>query len=118
MPLDSESPLRDKHKHVFAAGGEKKTKERHEKGLLTPASGSRTSSSPIPSGGTFIRHTCTAFDMADKDLPADGVIVSSGYVNGRQARQPITVAGYLYLGLAYGGYPFKGHQGEARYSHA
>ena len=37
MPLDSDSlkTLRDKHKHVFAAGGEKKTKERHEKGLLT-----------------------------------------------------------------------------------
>ena len=31
---------------------------------------------------------------------------------------PITVVGYLYLGLTYGGYPFKGHQGEARYSHA
>ena len=31
---------------------------------------------------------------------------------------PITVVGYLYLGLTYGRYPFKGHQGEARYSHA
>ena len=33
--------------------------------------------------GTFIRR-CTTFGMAEKDLPADGVIVGTGYVDGRQ----------------------------------
>jgi hypothetical protein len=37
---------------------------------------------------------------------------------GGRSRQPITVVGYQYLGLIYRGYPFKGHQEEARYSYA
>jgi acetyl-CoA carboxylase carboxyltransferase component len=88
MPLDSKSlkTLRDKHRHVLAAGGEKKLQERREKGLLSARERLTRLFTPdtFQEFGTFIRHTCTAFDMGDKDLPADGVIVGSGYVHGRQ----------------------------------
>ncbi|MBK8176462.1 MAG: acyl-CoA carboxylase subunit beta [Rhodospirillales bacterium] len=88
MPLDSKSlkALRDKHKHVIAAGGEKKIKDRHEKGLLTARDRltSLFQEGTFQEFGTFIRHTCTSFGMTDKDLPADGVVVGTGYVAGRQ----------------------------------
>lgn len=88
MPLDSKSlkTLRDKHAHVVAAGGEKKIKQRHEKGLLSARERLTYMYTPdtFQEFGTFIRHTCTAFGMGDKDLPADGVIAGTGYVAGRQ----------------------------------
>ena len=88
MPLDSKGlrTLRDKHKHVLAGGGEKKIRERHEKGLLSARERLMRlfQEGTFQEFGTFVRHTCTAFDMAGKDLPADGVIVGTGYVDGRQ----------------------------------
>jgi acetyl-CoA carboxylase carboxyltransferase component len=88
MPLDSKSlkTLRDKHKRVHAAGGEKRINERHEKGLMTARERLHHLFQPetFQEFGAFIKHTCTAFGMADKDMPADGVIVGNGYVDGRQ----------------------------------
>ena len=88
MSLNSKSlkTLRKKHEHVLAAGGEKKIRERHEKGLLSARERLTRLFQPdtFQEFGTFIRHTCTAFGMGDKDLPADGVIVGTGYVGGRQ----------------------------------
>ena len=88
MPLDSKSlkTLRDKHRHVLAAGGEKKLQERREKGLLSARERLTRLFTPdtFQEFGTYVRHTCTAFGMGDKELPADGVIVGTGYVNGRQ----------------------------------
>ena len=88
MPLELKTvkTLREKRNHVLAAGGERKIKERHEKGLLTARERLTHLFQPdtFQEFGTFVRHTCTAFGMADKDLPADGVIVGTGYVDGRQ----------------------------------
>ncbi|TWT66967.1 Methylmalonyl-CoA carboxyltransferase 12S subunit [Posidoniimonas polymericola] len=44
----------------------------------------------------FARHRCTYFGMADKELPADGVVTGCGTINGRLvhlASQDFTVAG-------------------------
>ncbi len=44
----------------------------------------------------FAQHRCTNFDMAGKDLPADGVVTGLGYVDGRLlhvAAQDFTVSG-------------------------
>ena len=88
MPLDSKSleALREKHKHVLAGGGEKKIRERHEKGLLSARErlAHLFQAGTFQEFGTFIRHSCTAFGMGNKELPADGVIVGTGYVDGRQ----------------------------------
>jgi acetyl-CoA carboxylase carboxyltransferase component len=88
MPLDAKSlkTLRDRHETVLAGGGKKKVAERHEKGLMTARERLNHLFQPgtFQEFGTFARHTCTAFGMADKELPADGVIVGTGYVNGRQ----------------------------------
>ena len=71
---------------VLAGGGEKKIKERHEKGLLSARERLSHLFQPetFQEFGTFVRHTCTAFGMGEKELPADGVIVGTGYVGGRQ----------------------------------
>lgn len=89
--------LEQRRKAAIAAGGANKLKERHEKGLL----GARERLDALFQPDTFqetglhIRHTATAFGMAGKELPADGVIVGSGYVDGRQVAaisQDFTVA--------------------------
>jgi acetyl-CoA carboxylase carboxyltransferase component len=44
----------------------------------------------------FAKHRCTDFGMADKDMPADGVVTGTGTLAGRQvfvASQDFTVAG-------------------------
>ncbi len=44
----------------------------------------------------FAQHRCTHFGMADKELPADGVVTGAGVINGRLvhiASQDFTVAG-------------------------
>ncbi len=88
MSLDPKSlkTLREKHAHVLAAGGEAQVRKRHEKGLLTARERLAALFQPdtFQEFGTFIRHTCTAFGMGEKDLPADGVIVGTGYVGHRQ----------------------------------
>src|ERR687898_746151 len=46
--------------------------------------------------GLFATHRATLFGMADKEMPADGVVTGAASVNGRLvplARQDFTVAG-------------------------
>lgn len=78
--------LAQRRKTILAGGGEQRTAARNKKGILTARQ--RLDELFIP--GTFqeygahIRHTCTNFGMQDKEIPADGVVVGSGYVEGRQ----------------------------------
>jgi acetyl-CoA carboxylase carboxyltransferase component len=78
--------LVERRNKVFAGGGAVKLKERHDKGLLGARERLDVLFQPdtFQEMGTHIRHTATAFGMADKDLPSDGVIVGTGYVDGRQ----------------------------------
>ncbi|NVO14708.1 MAG: acyl-CoA carboxylase subunit beta [Rhodoplanes sp.] len=100
MPLDEElrSTLKKKRDKILAAGGAKKAADRHSKGLMT----ARERIAALIQDGTFqeygahARHGCTAFGMSEVDIPADGVVVGTGYVGRRQIAafsQDFTVVG-------------------------
>ena len=100
MPLDAKllKELTDRRKKIYAAGGEDKIAKRHEKGLLSARERLMALFQPdtFQEIGAHIRHTCTHFGMQDKDLPADGIVVGTGYVDGRQVSafsQDFTVVG-------------------------
>ncbi len=88
--------LKERRKAVFEAGGKDKIEKRHEKGLLSARERLALLFQPdtFQELGTHIRHTCTHFGMEKKDIPADGVVAGSGFVDGRQvaaASQDFTV---------------------------
>ena len=80
--LDDLAKRRD---DAAAGGGEAKVKARREKGLL----GARERLDALFQDGTFqeigahVRHGAHQFGMDRKALPADGVVVGTGYVDGR-----------------------------------
>ena len=89
--------LRERRIQVRAGGGADKLEARHQKGLL----GARErlallfDTDTFQEGGAYIRHSGIHFGMAAKELPADGVISGTGYVNGTQVAafsQDFTVA--------------------------
>lgn len=99
MPISQRlvEKLRQRRAKIAEGGGAAKQQERHDKGQLT----ARERLEALFDDGTFqesglhIRHSGTAFGMADKDLPADGAIAGNGLVNGRQVSafsQDFTVA--------------------------
>lgn len=83
---DHLTSLDQRRKTVFAAGGADKVAARHAKGLLSARERLDRLFQPdtFQEMGAHIRHTATHFGMAGKELPADGVIVGTGYVDGRQ----------------------------------
>jgi acetyl-CoA carboxylase carboxyltransferase component len=100
MPLDAKlrDKLKERRSKILAAGGADKAKERHERGLMTARERLLTLYQPdtFQEYGAHIRHSCTAFGMEKKDLPADGVIVGTGYVDDREVAafsQDFTVVG-------------------------
>ncbi|MBF0194463.1 MAG: acyl-CoA carboxylase subunit beta [Magnetococcales bacterium] len=78
--------LMQHRKLINAAGGDKKTEARNKKGILT----ARQRLLELFQPGTFqeygahMRHSCTNFGMEGKVVPADGVVVGSGFIDGRQ----------------------------------
>lgn len=99
MPISKRlvEKLEKKRGAAVAGGGAAKAKERHDKGLLT----ARERLDLLFEPGTFqemgmhVRHHATAFGMADKEMPADGVVAGTGFVDGRQVAafsQDFTVA--------------------------
>jgi acetyl-CoA carboxylase carboxyltransferase component len=88
MPLDSKvlDAFRERRKKVLVGGGEKKTQERHEKGLMTARERLLRLFQPdtFQEIGAYVKHQCTSFGMEDKDFPGDGIVAGTGYVDGRQ----------------------------------
>ncbi len=89
--------LDERRSRVHSAGGDDKIKQRHEKGLLSARERLDLlfQLDTFQEVGAHIRHTATHFGMASKELPADGVIVGTGFVDGRQVAafsQDFTVA--------------------------
>jgi len=78
--------LRQRRKVVQEGGGREKADSRHKKGQLT----ARERIDLLFQEGTFqeigrlITHRARGFGMADKVIPADGIVVGTGYVDGRQ----------------------------------
>jgi acetyl-CoA carboxylase carboxyltransferase component len=100
MPLDAKvlETFKERRKKAHAAGGPDRIKKRHEKGLMTARERLMYLFQPdtFQELGTFVRHQCTSFGMEKEDYPGDGIVVGSGYVDGRQVTafsQDFTVLG-------------------------
>jgi len=90
--------LRSKRAKIEQGGGKTRIEKHHAAGLLTARERverlvDRESFQEI---GAFAKHRSTYFGMADKELPADGVVTGCATVDGRVvhlASQDFTVAG-------------------------
>ncbi len=90
--------LQNKRAVANAAGGADKLEKRKAKGQLS----ARERLEQLFEPGTFqefgmhARHTCQRFGLQDKELPYDGVVCGTGFVNGRAVAaysQDFTVGG-------------------------
>src|SRR5664280_2670780 len=92
------SELSDKREKLKQGGGKQRLQKQHELGKLSARERieklvDRESFQEI---GLFAKHRATYFGMADKELPADGVVTGCATVDGRLihlASQDFTVAG-------------------------
>ena len=77
--------LEERSAHILACGGAKAVGKQHDLGKQT----ARDRIEMLLDPGTFtevdrfVQHRCTAFGMADKDIPADGVVTGYGRIDGR-----------------------------------
>jgi propionyl-CoA carboxylase beta chain len=87
MPIDEKllHDLDDRRAKILVSGSASKVEQRHEKGLLTARERIDLLFQPdsFQEFGMFAEHQCTNFDMADKKLPADGVVTGVGIMDGR-----------------------------------
>lgn len=95
---DAVEELRDKKERLKLGGGQKRIDKHHAAGKLS----ARERIAELLDADTFeerygfAKHRCSHFGMAEKDLPADGVVTGAGIVEGRRvhiASQDFTVAG-------------------------
>jgi acetyl-CoA carboxylase carboxyltransferase component len=89
--------LRKRQSKILAQGGEDKIRARHEQGLLTAREriDALFQEGTFQEIGMFINSAHQAGVGAHKNLPADGVVVGTGYVGGRPVAaysQDFTVA--------------------------
>jgi methylmalonyl-CoA carboxyltransferase large subunit len=90
--------LRGKRAHVELGGGKDKIDKQHAAGKLTARErvAKLADLGSFQEIGLFAKHTATYFGMADKEMPADGVVTGCATVDGRLvhlASQDFTVAG-------------------------
>ncbi len=77
--------LEKRRDSILVSGDASKVEKRRAKGLLTARDRIDTLFAPgsFQEFGMFAEHHCTNFGMADKDLPADGVVTGVGIMDGR-----------------------------------
>jgi methylmalonyl-CoA carboxyltransferase large subunit len=90
--------LREKRAKIKEGGGKQRIQKQHEGGKLTAREriGKLVDSESFQEIGLFAKHRATLFGMADKDIPADGVVTGCATIDGRLihlASQDFTVAG-------------------------
>src|SRR6202162_6426040 len=90
--------LREKRAKIKEGGGKQRIQKQHQSGKLTARERveNLVDRGSFQEVGLFAKHRSTYFDMAGKDLPADGVITGCATVDGRLvhlASQDFTVAG-------------------------
>jgi acetyl-CoA carboxylase carboxyltransferase component len=103
MPVDEKlrAALAERRQKIMSPGSPKKVAERHQKGLMTARErlDGLFEQETFQEYGAHIRHGCTSFGMSDRDIPADGVLVGTGLVDGRQisafSQDFLTVGGTL-----------------------
>jgi acetyl-CoA carboxylase carboxyltransferase component len=82
---DSIKSLQEKESQLKELGGQKAVQKQHERGKLT----ARERVNLLFDAGTFkeldlfVTHRCVNFDMQKTEIPADGVIIGYGMVDGR-----------------------------------
>ncbi len=90
--------LRAKRAEVELGGGKQRIDKQHESGKLSSRErvARLVDKESFEEIGMFARHRATYFGMADKELPADGVVTGCATIDGRLvhlASQDFTVAG-------------------------
>ncbi len=95
---DKIAELREKRTKVELGGGKARIEKHHAAGLLTARERIEKLVDPesFQEIGAFAKHRSTYFGMAEKELPADGVVTGCATVDGRVlhlASQDFTVAG-------------------------
>jgi propionyl-CoA carboxylase beta chain len=99
MPIDKAiDDLKKRREQIMLGGGADKLEARRKKGLMTARERLDNLFEPhtFQEFGMHAKHTGRLFGLDKKDLPADGVITGTGYVNGRPVAaysQDFTVAG-------------------------
>ncbi len=92
------SELNEKREKLQLGGGKQRIQKQHELGKLTAREriAKLVDLDSFQEIGLYAKHRATLFGMADKDLPADGVVTGCATVDGRLihlASQDFTVAG-------------------------
>ena len=95
---DKISALRAKRAELELGGGKERIEKQHDSGKLSARErvAKLVDKDSFEEIGLFARHRATYFGMADKELPADGVVTGCATVDGRLvhlASQDFTVAG-------------------------
>jgi methylmalonyl-CoA carboxyltransferase 12S subunit len=99
MPIEEKiRELEDKRAHLKDGGGKDRLEKQRKTGKLTARErvDRLVDSGTFQEIGLFAKHRATLFGMADKELPADGVVTGCGTVDGRLihlASQDFTVGG-------------------------
>ena len=95
---DKISALRAKRAELELGGGKERIQKQHDSGKLSARErvAKLVDKESFEEIGLFARHRATYFGMADKELPADGVVTGCATIDGRLvhlASQDFTVAG-------------------------
>jgi methylmalonyl-CoA carboxyltransferase large subunit len=90
--------LKKRREKLYAGGGKDRLEKQHAGGKLTARERVEklVDSGSFQEVGLFAKHRATLFGMADKELPADGVITGAATIDGRLihlASQDFTVGG-------------------------
>jgi len=90
--------LHQAKERLEAGGGAERAAKQHSEGKLTARERLKAmlDKDSFQEMGLFAQHRAALFGMADKPLPADGVVTGSGTIDGRTvhvASQDFTVAG-------------------------
>jgi methylmalonyl-CoA carboxyltransferase large subunit len=96
--VDKIAELNKKRAEVQLGGGKDRIEKQHKSGKLTARERVERLADPgsFQEIGLFARHKCTLFGMAEKEMPADGVVTGCATIDGRLvhlASQDFTVAG-------------------------
>ena len=100
--MDKLEKLRQARAHIAQGGGEKRIQAQHSKGKLTARERLDIlfDENSFVEIDAFVKHRCTNFDMAGKDLPGDGVVTGYGQIEGRLVfafAQDFTVSGVAHF---------------------
>ncbi len=90
--------LNQRKEELLLGGGQDRLDRQHDSGSLSARErvGALLDQDSFQEAGLFAKHRCSLFGMADKEMPAEGVVTGGGTVNGRLvhlASQDFTVGG-------------------------